>query len=138
MTRPRILRALSREQAYAYARALLFIFPQLLSRTSDGRIERASRIVRSPIFPNHLPGCYEVPSESMIGTDARRVIYIVDTLHRTCTCPDSAKGYICKHRLAVALSTHGPEAIRKLQKMRLSHEISSADFQEIIEGRYPA
>ena len=29
--------------------------------------------------------------------------YLVDTMERTCTCPDSEAGHLCKHRLALRI-----------------------------------
>ncbi len=34
---------------------------------------------------------------------SHEVTYEVDTLHKTCTCPDSEQGNLCKHRLAIEL-----------------------------------
>jgi hypothetical protein len=40
---------------------------------------------------------YIVRAESSFG------YYYVDTTAKTCTCPDSSKGNVCKHRIAVHL-----------------------------------
>lgn len=89
------------------------ILPALMARyprLDPKRVVRALEIVRKhnalparynkdgmPIQPGNK--LYIVRSESNWG------YYYVDTVERTCTCPDSQKGNVCKHRIAVFLIT---------------------------------
>lgn len=34
---------------------------------------------------------------------------------KTCTCPDSGQGHLCKHRIACAMHIYGPDWIREEQ-----------------------
>lgn len=64
------------------------------------RMARAVEIASKPttIYNSRLPrGQFDVRSSNGKGW------YRVDTRHKTCTCQDSMRGHICKHRLAVWL-----------------------------------
>jgi hypothetical protein len=68
-------------------------------------------------------GQFQVRSESN-----PRGWYQVDLLTRTCTCPDhpgiTAKGGICKHRLAVGLQIFGPDWVITAETKR-QHDIAA-------------
>lgn len=73
---------------------------------SNGRAERAARLseIAHLVETTDAPGIFIVRSESNpLGT------YTVNTLTKSCTCPDHGKfgptGAICKHRLIVAYLT---------------------------------
>ena len=61
------------------------------------RINRAVEIAAKPgtIYNAKCP-----PGEFDVRASSGRGWYHVNTKARTCTCPDSKKGHVCKHRLA--------------------------------------
>lgn len=74
-----------------------------VAAASNGRAKRAAAIVSTAqmVETTDQPHIFLVHSESNpLG------VYTVDTIAKTCTCPDhgtySATGAVCKHRLAVA------------------------------------
>ena len=86
---------------------MLTITPQSLAQEAinkwhvdPARMQKAVEIVmnRYQIYNQHCPeGEYDVRSQNV------NAWYHVNTKKHTCTCPDSQKGYVCKHRLAVWL-----------------------------------
>ena len=68
------------------------------------RLERAGSIARydPPVKANGSPRLWLVPSEQRSN-----IVYLVDRVAKTCTCPDFKKGKapagLCKHRLAVEM-----------------------------------
>jgi hypothetical protein len=82
------------------------------------RLQKAVQIVegKTSIYNQHCePGSFDVRSQTALNS-----WYHVDTKRHTCTCTDSDRGNVCKHRLAVWLyvqqitRTHA-EAIRRPQ-----------------------
>jgi hypothetical protein len=86
-------------------------YPQLADRC-NGRIERAVEIVSrvGACRTDPRPGIWLVESQSGNG------YYEVNTETRTCTCPDSQKGNLCKHRLAIGFHLSSVNWITEYQK----------------------
>ena len=92
-------------------------------KVDSARLLKAIEIVtgRTNIYNHHCsPGEYDVRSQTALNG-----WYHVDTHAHTCTCKDSQRGHVCKHRLAVWLYTEQikrtqDEAIRSGQKAYLA------------------
>jgi len=70
-------------------------------KVDPDRLQKALEIValRTAIFWKFCPpGCFDVRASS-------KGWYRVDTYARTCTCQDSTRGNVCKHRIAVWIYT---------------------------------
>ena len=81
----------------AYTKFFNSIAPELKQRM-NGRLERGLEIALSggviPYDPTTLVR-FKVKS-----SDPSNLPYMIDLRVRTCSCPDSAKGHYCKHRVA--------------------------------------
>jgi hypothetical protein len=79
-------------------------YPAVVSRSGQ-RIQAAARILAANALRNSfdIPGVWEVKSES-VGNRW----YRVDPARRTCSCPDSKAGHMCKHRIAVGFALSLP------------------------------
>jgi hypothetical protein len=119
--------ALSQDHVRALANVLVHFFPQLLAQSGQQRIERGCQIAQLSVSPGHSANVYEVKSQSMSNA-----YYEVDIKAKTCTCPDSAKGNVCKHRIAVAIRTVAGELLHKLQMENLQ---TPHVWNEIVQGR---
>jgi len=115
------LRPLHPDAARLFADLLLQKYPRLVE--GNGRLARAVEIAGHGSAPIRIgtdwPGTYEVYSLTRPGS-----YYIVDPRRRSCTCPDSQKGAVCKHRLAVAIMTIGPD-LEDEHQYRLARERNS-------------
>ena len=98
---------LTAEEVQARAQRIVSDFPSLLEKPNfKGRLARAitiatraaTKATTAGTIIEVYPGTFQVVSDS--NPNGR---YLVDTINKTCTCPDAGKGHICKHRLAVAL-----------------------------------
>ena len=104
------------ETGHALAQMFIQQFPATAKRL-NGRIEAAVQILEhagirhAEGFPSHV---YQVPSQSN-----PRGSYQVDIQARTCTCPDSGKGNLCKHRLAIGFYINQNEWIREFQELEM-------------------
>lgn len=74
-------------------------YPQT-AKIAGSRVDKASRILLAGNVrkSSEFPGLYEVKSES-VGNRW----YVVDPANKSCTCPDSRDGHLCKHRIAVGM-----------------------------------
>jgi len=77
--------------------ALGKLHPQVIEN-ANGRIERAIDILSNRDIAEVTPTVFLVQAQ----TD-ESISYRVDIAEKSCTCPDSARGNICKHRVAVWL-----------------------------------
>jgi hypothetical protein len=82
--------------------ALLFKYPKL----DQGRVERGWEIVKkhAAIQAHRDEHGVEIkPSDQVwaVRSDTGSGHYIVRPAKRSCTCADSVKGNVCKHRIAV-------------------------------------
>jgi hypothetical protein len=107
-------------------------FPNL-SRRLNGRLDAAVKIlatgqIRHPDgFPDYV---YQVPSQSNpLGS------YQVDTQAHTCTCPDSGKGNLCKHRLAVGMWANSLDWYTEYQQQTLAAAAAQAKADELARYR---
>ena len=87
------------------------IFRQKCPKTAaklNGRIEAAAKICHTAGACKRADGYppYVITVQSQSNP---RGWYFVDLKERTCTCPDSGKGNLCKHRLAVGFHVYGPD-----------------------------
>lgn len=72
-------------------------FSQRLKASLNGRQERALRMALEGHVTHKADRIFSVQSED------RSRHYLVDLENGFCSCPDSQKGYICKHRIAAYL-----------------------------------
>jgi hypothetical protein len=72
-------------------------FSDRLKATLNGRQERALKLALEGHVTHKAERVFSVQSED------RTRSYLVDLARGFCTCPDSQKGYICKHRVAAYL-----------------------------------
>jgi hypothetical protein len=86
-------------------------YPQLVEKL-NGRIERAVAIV------SRVGACRTDPRPNiwLVESQSGKGYYEVNTQEKTCTCPDSAKGNLCKHRLAIGLHLSNVDWIIEYQK----------------------
>jgi len=86
-------------------------YPQLVEKC-NGRIERAVEIVSrvGACRTDPRPYVYLVESQSGNG------YYEVDVKAKSCSCPDSTKGNMCKHRLAIGFHLSSSDWITEYQK----------------------
>ena len=90
-------------------------------KVDPDRLQKALDIVaqRTAIFWKFCPpGCYDVRASS-------KGWYRVDTRARTCTCEDSTRGNVCKHRIAVWIYTQ--------QIARTNAEVSHRKINTILK-----
>jgi len=87
-------------------------FPSI-AQASGNRLAAAVRIMTRPgaCQPGEYPGIFLVQSEhNKLG------YYTVNLVRKTCGCPDhpgvTAKGGMCKHRIAIGCFIFGPEWVR--------------------------
>lgn len=94
--------AIRPNHAEIFARLFRSLFPAVAEK-ANGRIEKAVAIMTRAGARrlDRNTGLYEVESDSGKGW------YQVDLDRKTCTCPDSLAGNLCKHRLAVGLQLQG-------------------------------
>jgi hypothetical protein len=79
------------------ARSLFESFSEKLKDSLNGRQDRALKLALEGHVIHKAGRIYSVRSED--GKHA----YLVNLEARTCTCPDSHNGHVCKHRLAAYL-----------------------------------
>jgi hypothetical protein len=79
------------------ARNLFESFSEKLKESLNGRQDRALKLALEGHVSHKAGRIYSVRSED--GKHA----YLVNLDARTCTCPDSHNGHVCKHRLAAYL-----------------------------------
>lgn len=118
---------LTYEASRAYAHVLVHFYPQLLSLSGEGRISRGVQLARLSVAYGEHPNLYDVESQSK-----QNASYEVDTVRKTCTCPDSRAGHICKHRIAVAIKTI---AVDLLSKLTHKYIRSPQILEDIMQGR---
>ena len=90
-------------------------------KVDPDRLQKALDIVaqRTSIFWKFCPpDCFDVRASS-------KGWYRVDTRARTCTCEDSTRGNVCKHRIAVWLYTQ--------QIARTNAEVSHRAVEKILQ-----
>ena len=105
---------------------LCWYFPDLLgAECGEKRLSRAAILACGFVIPYMPPFQYFVESQRGTG-----LTYIVDIEEKTCECPDHANGFICKHRIAVALFTQAPEFIHRLETE------NPRDAEEILRGLF--
>ena len=118
------------EAAQLYADLFRARFPGLASRC-NGRIERAVEICARPGACRRAEGypayVFAVQSESNKSPAA---FYLVDLKAKTCTCPDSGKGNLCKHRLAVGFHIYGPDWSAEANAERISRVYDARSAME--------
>jgi len=98
--------AIKQQAAEYFADLFRRQWPDLAAK-ANGRIERAILIASTPGAckpSDEHPGRYLVKASS-----DNYSYYEVDIQRKHCTCPDSAQGHLCKHRLAIALHLLGPD-----------------------------
>jgi hypothetical protein len=80
-------------------------FPSQVINQLGDRIDKAIDIVNTNfmIFPTEDENIFKVRSSTFRKPDSLAVIYSVHTDQKSCSCEDSRKGNICKHRIAVWL-----------------------------------
>ena len=79
------------------ARNLFESFSEKLKASLNGRQDRALKLALDGHVSHKAGRIYSVRSE-----DGKHS-YLVDLEARSCTCPDSHNGHVCKHRLAAYL-----------------------------------
>ena len=90
-------------------------------KVDPARLQAALDIVaqRTAIYFKYCPpGCFDVRASS-------KGWYRVDTRARTCTCEDSTRGNVCKHRIAVWIYTQ--------QIARTNAEVSHRAVEKILQ-----
>ena len=100
-------------QVMTYVNILIHYYPQLLKEQISGprRLMKGASLARMHVqFSQDLPGTFDVRSQTR-----KNRIYTVDPENRTCSCPDSRAGYVCKHRIAVVIASRGSDLAWKLQ-----------------------
>lgn len=111
------------------ANVLIHFYPQMLIDAGEKRIARGAALARmSVLYHEEYPGCYDVESQ----TDPR-IKYTVNPKMHSCSCPDSARGNLCKHRIAVAIHIVAPGLHNKLIADRT---IDADERNAITKGRY--
>lgn len=91
-------------------------FSEKLKASLDGRDQRALRMALDGHVTHKHGRVFSVRSEDGKHT------YLVNLDKSFCTCPDSAKGHVCKHRLAAYLVEQAQQAHQQL----VEKEVSSA------------
>jgi len=96
------------------ARSIFESFSEKLKNTLNGRDQRALKLALEGHVTHKSGRIFSVRSED--GQHS----YLVDLEKSYCTCPDSQKGHVCKHRLAAYLieqsmltKCNAPEAIQE-------------------------
>lgn len=112
------------EQTRAYANVLVYSFPRLLEAAGEKRITKGAQLARWSVRHNEHPGHYEVESQSR-----NNGYYLVIPKERSCTCPDSRAGNVCKHRIAVAIQTIAVDLLLEIMQKDRALGV------EILEGR---
>lgn len=80
-------------------------FSERLRSTLNGRQDRALKLALEGHVTHKSERVYSVRSEQGDHT------YLVDLAKSFCTCPDSQKGHVCKHRLAAYLVEQANQAV---------------------------
>lgn len=86
-----------------------------LKANLNGCQERALKLALNGHVAHKSKRIYSVRSQSGQHT------YLVNLDNRFCTCPDSRKGHVCKHRIAAYLIEQASQAVREV-----SPELSTA------------
>jgi hypothetical protein len=86
------------------ALSLFESFSEKMKRTLNGREDRALKLALEGHVTHKAARVFSVLSEN--GQHA----YLVDLDRSFCTCPDSRKGQVCKHRLAAYLVEQSQQA----------------------------
>ena len=106
--------------------------PEVL-RTFNGRLERGLALVRENAVTPLKERQYEVRSANAKQSPYS---YQVNLAERSCTCPDSQKGNICKHRVAAYYYEQAMKirnrALNRLKEMQLLKELG---YEEDYPGR---
>ena len=123
------------------ARKVFESFPERFRERLNGRQDRALKLALEGHVTHKSGRVYSVRSET--GDHA----YLVDLSKSFCNCPDSLKGYVCKHRLAAYLVEQSLQANGQLsqqpqeqmtsqeeavEKARLALHASSEHLREAI------
>jgi len=98
------------------ARHVFESFSEKMKAALNGREERALKLALEGHVTHKSARIYSVRSEN--GQHA----YLVNLDKSFCTCPDSSKGYVCKHRLAAYLVEQAQQAHQQL----VEKEVTSA------------
>ena len=103
------------------ARQVFESFSDRLKATLNGRQERALKLALNGYVTHKSGRIFSVRSED--GQHS----YLVDLDKRFCTCPDSQKGQVCKHRLAAYLIEQSKQTNREIAM----HSSSYPEFQPL-------
>lgn len=90
------------------ARQVFETFSEKMKATLNGRQERALKMALEGHVTRKAERIFSVR-----GEDGQHS-YLVNLEARTCTCPDSQKGNVCKHRLAAYLVEQADKATREM------------------------
>lgn len=97
-----------REAINAALDALRTTYPIILKNAGSSRLWQARNMAQyGHVHPTDQPGIFFVDSAHSTGQQ-----YAVDTQAKSCTCPDAAKGNICKHRIAAWIFRTAQEQLR--------------------------
>ena len=106
------------------ARHVFESFSEKMKATLNGREERALKLAVEGHVMHKFARTFNVRSED--GEHS----YLVNLEKSFCTCPDSQKGHVCKHRLAAYLVE---------QSMNVSQQIANTSPAEpVTPSQYPA
>ena len=89
-------------------------FSEKLKASLNGRAERALRLALDGHVTHKGGRVFSVRSE-----DGQRA-YLVNLERSFCSCPDSARGRVCKHRLAAYLVEQAQQANQELTQQEVS------------------
>jgi hypothetical protein len=90
------------EQAEKLATALLNKYPALEPKRVGRALELVQKHAVMHAKRNEVDQPIE-PSNKLWIAAGKKGWYIINPAAKTCTCPDSANGHVCKHRIAVFL-----------------------------------
>jgi hypothetical protein len=98
------------------AREVFDRFSDRIKARLNGRQEKALQLALQGHVTHKAARIYSVRSQ-----DSRHH-YLVDLDRKFCTCPDSRKGHLCKHRLAAYLIEQTNQATRSITNQGVSLE----------------